>query len=468
MHVKLTFLGATRCVTGSRHLVEANGLKFLIDCGLYQERDLLGRNWERFPVPPSEIDAVLLTHAHIDHCGFLPRFYREGFEGRIYCTGATVDITKIMLLDAARLQEQDAEHKRRRHEKEGRKGPHPEVPLYTAADAESCFPLFSPVPYGRETEIGEGISFTLHDAGHVLGSGMIAVKVREGNEERKLLFSGDIGRTGRPFLHDPALFDQADYVVTESTYADRVLPDPKDLLPQFTDVVKSTVAAGGNVLIPSFALERSQDVLYYLNRAQQAGMLPVVPVYLDSPMAVNITDVFTKHVDLFDNETRAMMKQGKSPFDLPGLHMVADADESCRLVDLREPAIILAGSGMCTGGRVKYHLVSNITRKESTILFVGYQAVGTLGRLIVDGAKEVRILGQNYPVRARVVQLAGFSSHADGVQLQRWLFHLKRAPRQVFVVHGEEASAMHYANTVRVDKGWNAVAPEYLQAFDLE
>jgi metallo-beta-lactamase family protein len=468
MHIKITFLGATKSVTGSRHLVEANGLKFLVDCGLYQERDLRVRNWGSFFCPPADVDAILLTHAHLDHSGFLPRFVNNGFSNPIYCTAATADITRVMLLDSARIQEQDAENKKRRHQREGRKGPYPEIPLYTEADVRSCFPLLSPVPYGQTMELGEGVTFTLYDAGHVLGSEMIEVSVRQNGEKRSLLFSGDIGRTDRPILRDPTFFDEADYVVTESTYADRVLPDPDEMMTKFIEVIQETIKGGGNIVIPSFALERTQDILYFLNKAMSAGILAPLNIYLDSPMATNITDIFERYANLMDEETRQLIEQKKSPFDFPGLHFVSTVDESRNIEQLAEPAIIIAGSGMCTGGRIKYHLISNITRRESTILFVGYQAVGTLGRVIVDGAKEVRILGENYPVKAQVIQMNGFSSHADSVQLLNWLYNLKRAPRHVFVVHGEEQAANYLAETVRKDKGWTVTVPDYQDEFLLD
>ena len=439
----------------------------LIDCGLFQERDLRARDWEPFPVQASSIDAILLTHAHVDHCGYIPRLVKQGFEGPIYCNAATADITKIMVMDTARIQEQDAENKRRRHEKENRRGPFPEVPLYTQVDAESCFPQLKPVPYGSFTELGEGVSFKLHDAGHVLGSAMIELKVRKDGEERVLLFSGDIGRLNRPILRNPTFFEQADYVVMESTYADRDLPDPEDTLDDFADVIRSTIGAGGNVVIPTFALERSQDVLYYLSKALYTKKLPPIRVYLDSPMAVGITGVFGRYVNLFDAEMQRLMRGKRSPFDFPGLHLISTLDESKSIDEVEGPAVVMAGSGMCVGGRVKYNLISNITRRESTILFVGYQAEGTLGRVIADGAGEVRILGQKYPVKARVVQMQGFSSHADCSQLQKWLFNLKRPPRRVFAVHGEEHSALQLVELVK-QHGWQATAPQYLEEFELD
>ena len=324
------------------------------------------------------------------------------------------------------------------------------------------------MPYGEETALAEGITFKLHDAGHVLGSEMIELKVRQNGDERTFIFSGDIGRVHRPILCDPTFFEQADYVVMESTYADRALPDPEDTLDDFVGVIESTIEAGGNVIIPTFALERSQDVLYYLSQALYAGKLPPVRVYLDSPMAVSITGIFTRYVDLFDAEVKRLMQEKKSPFDFPGLHLISTLDESKSINEVQGPAVVMAGSGMCIGGRIKYHLISNISRRESTILFVGYQAEGTLGRVIADGAPEVRILGQTYPVKAKVVQMQGFSSHADSEQLQKWLFNLKQPPRHVFAVHGEERATLALVEAVRQTKGWPATAPEYLQEFTLD
>ncbi|HEY41888.1 MAG TPA: MBL fold metallo-hydrolase [Dehalococcoidia bacterium] len=461
MQIKLTFLGASQGVTGSRFRIEANGVRFLVDCGLYQERQFQSRNWDPFPVPPQSLDAVLLTHAHLDHCGLLPKLVREGFNGPIYCTSATADLAEIILLDSAKLQEQDAEYKKRRHEREGRKGPYPEIPLYTTEDAEAVKPLFSPVSYDNPVEIGPGIEASFHDAGHVLGSAMIQVKVRQDGEERKILFSGDIGRWGKPILRDPSTFEEADYVLVESTYGDRLFNKSINMADELTDVVVSTVAAGGNIVIPSFALERAQEILYYLNEALQDKRIPQLLVFVDSPMAVNITDVFEEHPYLFDKEMVQLLHEKRSPFDFPGLTLVRTIDQSKAINYIKGSIIVIAGSGMCTGGRIKYHLVTNITRPESTILFVGYQAEGTLGRRIVEGEKEVRILGQQYPVKAKVVQLHGFSGHADRDMLLRWLSALKSPPRRVFVVHGEEKSARSFADFVAEQTGWQTSVPAY-------
>jgi metallo-beta-lactamase family protein len=461
LSIKLRFLGAAQNVTGSRYFLEVNGKKFLVDCGLYQERELRGRNWEPFVIAPDTLDAVLLTHAHLDHCGLLPKLVRDGFKGKIHCTAATEDIAEIMLTDAGKLQEEDAEFKKRRHEREGRTGPHPEIPLYTAEDARTALPLFYSLRYGQPVELGEGISATFYDAGHVLGAAMIKVSIRTEGQERTVIFSGDVGRWNRPILRDPTLFDEADYVVVESTYGDRLHENKPDIGERLAEAINTTVRDGGNIVIPSFALERAQEILYYLNLLVNQGRIPRLTVFLDSPMAVNLTGIFERHQDLYDEEMTRLVKLNKSLFDLPGLKMVRTVDESKAIDSIRESAIIIAGSGMCTGGRIKYHLVSNISRPESTILFVGYQAFGTLGREIVDGAEKVRILGQYYPVKARIDQIQGFSAHADRDDLLRWLLALKKAPRHVFITHGELAVASSFGSLLGKRTGWPISVPEY-------
>lgn len=460
MQIKLSFLGAARNVTGSRYLLETNNTRLLVDCGLYQEREFRSRNWDPFPIPPRTLDAVLLTHAHVDHCGLLPKLVREGFRGRIYCTEATSEITQIILLDSAHLQEEDAEFKRKRHEREKRRGPFPEIPLYTVDDAKASFPLFLPVKYGVPAQIGNGVEATFYDAGHVLGSSMIKVEMSQGGEKRTIVFSGDVGRWDRPILRDPNVFSKTDYIVVESTYGNRV-HEPADITDSLAEIVNSTHKAGGNIIVPSFALERTQEVLYYLNDLLIEDRIPHLMVFLDSPMATSITEVFKRHSELFDQEMIKLLRHNKSPFDFPGFKMVQTVDESKSLNHIAGTILIIAGSGMCTGGRVKYHLVSNISRRECTILFVGYQAIGTLGRLIVDGAKQVRILGQQYPVRARIAQIHGFSSHADRDELLRWLSGLIIAPKHLFVVHGEANVAEQFGEFLREKTGWKVSVPEY-------
>ncbi len=468
MHIKLTFLGAAQSVTGSCYLIETDNFRFLVDCGLYQEREFTGRNWEHFPIPPGNLDCVLLTHAHLDHCGLLPKLVREGFRGPIYCVAATTEITEIMLLDSAKIQQEDAEFKRRRHKKERRKGPYLEAPLYTIDDARASFPLFSPVEYGQTISIGKGIEATFHDAGHVLGSSMIKVRIRQNGEDRTILFSGDIGRRNKPILCNPTRFEEADYVISESTYGDRLVEPLEDAASKLADAINATVKSGGNIIIPSFALERSQEILYYLNEFLIEGRIPHLMVFIDSPMAVRITDVFKHHPELFDKEMVKLMRQKKSPFDFRGLSLVRTAEESKAINRIKGTVIIIAGSGMCTGGRIKHHLVTNISRKESTILFVGYQAAGTLGRVIVDGAKKVRILGQHYPVKAKIVQINGFSAHADRDGLLNWLSSLRKPPRRLFVTHGESSVSQHFASLVRDKMEWKVAVPEYREEFLLD
>jgi len=385
----------------------------------------------------------------------------EGFRGRIYCTTATSEIAQIVLLDSAHLQEEDAELKRERHEREKRRGPFPEIPLYTVNDAKASFPLFEPVRYEEAVQIGDGVKATFHDAGHVLGSSMIRVMVSQDGEYRTIVFTGDVGRWDRPILRDPSVFSELDYILTESTYGDRVHKEPPDISERLTEIVDSTCKAGGNIIVPSFALERSQEVLYYMNELLLEDRIPHLLVFLDSPMAISITEVFKRHSELFDEEMSKLVREKKSPFDFPNLKMTQTADESKAINHISGTVMVIAGSGMCTGGRVKHHLVTNISRRESTILFVGYQAIGTLGRHIVDGAKKVRILGQHYPVRARIEQIHGFSSHADRNELLKWLSMLKKAPRRVFVVHGESKAAQQFSEFLRHKKGWDISVPEY-------
>ena len=461
MQIKLSFLGAAQNVTGSKYLLEANNVRLLVDCGLYQEREFRSRNWEPFPIPPHTIDAVLLTHAHLDHCGLLPKLVREGFKGKIYCTAATSEITEIMLLDSAKLQQEDAEFKKRRHQREGRRGPFPEIPLYTIDDAETVSPLFSTTQYEKTVSIGDGVKATFHEAGHVLGSSMVKIVVRQGGEERTIIFSGDVGMRNKPILRDRTTFDEADYIIVESTYGDRLHEGSVDIGNSLAEIINSTYKAKGNIIVPSFALERTQELLYYLNELLLERRIPHLMVFVDSPMANSITEVFERYPELYDKEMTELMRQHRSPFDFPGLEMVRTVDESKAINNIAGSIMIIAGSGMCTGGRIKYHLVTNISRRESTILFVGYQAVGTLGRQIVDGAKQVRILGQQHRIRARIAQLHGFSAHADRDGLFRWLSGFKKAPRHLFITHGESKVAKLFGDFVKEKTDWQISIPEY-------
>jgi metallo-beta-lactamase family protein len=465
---RLTFLGAAQSVTGSRFQLSTDSSHLLVDCGLNQERDMQGRNWEAFPLPPDRLDEVLLTHAHLDHCGLLPRLVREGFRGRIFATGPTAEIARIVMLDSARLQKEDAEHKAGRHERENRKGPRPPAPLYDEKDAEAAASLFQVVGFGETVGLKGGAEAEFFEAGHILGSASIRVRTGGKGSSRTILFSGDIGRWDRPFINDPRPCDHADYVLMESTYGDRLHGDDAHIGETLGRIVTETVARGGNIVIPSFAIERSQEVLYYLNALLRKNAIPHLLVFLDSPMATRVNEVFSHWPDFFDADMKALIRDNRSPFDLPGLVLARSSEESKAINRITGSAIIIAGAGMCTGGRIKHHLVRNISRPESTILFVGYQAEGTLGRLIAGGASSVRILGQALPVRARVEKIEGFSAHADRDELLRWASGITQKPREVFVIHGEAPVAAAFGATLREKRGWNARVPAPGQAVDLD
>jgi len=461
MNIKLSFFGAAKNVTGSRYLLKANNKNILVDCGMYQERDYRARNWEPFPIEPSNIDTVLLTHAHVDHCGFLPKLVKDGFKGDIYCTSATAEIAEIVLMDSAKLQFEDAKYKKKRHKREGRVGPYPLIPLYTVDDAKDTIRLFHGVRYNKEINIANNVDVTFYDAGHILGSSMIKIVVKYGDESRSILFSGDIGRPDKVILNDPTVFEKADYVIMESTYGNRYHQEIHDIDDNLEEIVNETHQAGGNIVIPSFAIERSQELLYELNLLFLEKRIPKLTVFVDSPMANKVTQVFRNHPELFDEEMKDLLEDNNSPFAFANLRYVNTVQESKAVNNNRGTSIIIAGSGMCTGGRVKHHIANNITNPANTLLFVGYQAIGTLGRIILDGVEEIRLFGKKFPMKMKVKRIEGFSAHAGKNELFDWVTNIKKAPRKVFITHGEEEAAEHFSKYLQEKTGWSTLVPDY-------
>ncbi len=464
MQFKLGFFGAAGNVTGSRYCLQANGQNILIDCGLYQEHDMKDRNWEKFSLHPGKIDAVVLTHAHLDHCGLLPKLVRDGFRGKIYCNSATAEIVKIVLQDSARIQEEDAEFKRRRHDRENRQSKFPPQPLYTEEDALAVFPLFFIWNQTGPLNIGEGLEVEFIEVAHILGASSVRITIAQNGEKRSIVFSGDIGRWNMPILRDPFPIGQADYVVTESTYGDRDHGPQAEIAKELARIINETCDAGGNIIIPSFAIERTQELLYFLSQLLKANEIPHLQIFVDSPMAIKVSMVFKHHPHLFDQDAKELLRT----FRANNITLTRTVNQSKSINHIRGSVIVIAGSGMCTGGRIKHHLVKNIERPQSTILFVGYQAHNTLGRIILDGEKDVRILGEMYKVKARIEKLEGFSAHADRQELIKWLNSVSNTPRRVFVTHGEPSAAKAHAENIRKQKNWAVTVPEYEQVITLD
>lgn len=466
--MRLTFMGANRQVTGSRYCLEVNETRLMIDCGLTQERAFLSRNWDPCPIDASTIDSMLLTHIHIDHSGLIPKFVREGFQGPIFATRPTVDLAEIVLRDSAHIQEEDAAFKAKRHRREKRKGRFPETPLYTTPDAERALKAFRPVDYNNAISVADGVEVVFHEAGHILGSAMLELRILENGEQRRLIFSGDIGQWGKPLIGDPTVFEQADYVVMESTYGDSDHEKSKEAETQMGEIINRTIERGGNVVIPTFAIERAQELMYHIGRLVYADKIPDVPIFLDSPMAVDVTEIFYRHRQYLDEETRQLTESGQPPLRYQGLRLVQSVHDSKAIADFKGPCVIMSTAGMCNAGRIKHHLKNNIVRPECSILFVGYQAHGTLGRQIVEGSARVRIHGETHPVRATIERIDGLSAHADQSGLLRWLTSLQSPPRQIFLTHGEESGATRLAEKIRETLGWPVMIPGYLDTATLD
>lgn len=457
--MNLQFLGAAHTVTGSCYLLETNDHKILIDCGMFQgARNLRDLNYNDFRFVPADIDCVLLTHAHVDHCGLIPKLCKQGFKGSIYATKGTCDLVKIMLPDSAHIQESDAEIFNRKGLRTGRT---PVSPLYTIDDATNSLKYFVPVDYEQEICPVDGIRAIYKDAGHIMGSSIIEIYVTENNQETKLVFTGDLGQPDQPIIKDPTFIKDADYLVIESTYGDRK-HQIYDKEAPLAEIINDTLDRGGNLIIPSFAVGRTQTMLYYLYKLWKASKIEDTEVVVDSPLAVEATRIFAQNTQYFDEEITEYIKaHGKIP-QMPHLRLCESANESKALNSEEGSRIILSASGMADAGRVLHHLKHNLWRPESTILFVGYQAEGSLGRRLLDGAKKVKVLGEEISVKARIVNMDGFSAHADYTQIEQWLQHLTmNHAKQVFVVHGEAIASKAIKEMIEEKFGWNAYIPFY-------
>ena len=474
--MKITFLGAAKTVTGSNFLVEAAGKKFLVDCGMYQgkaSQEL--ENSDPFLYNVDEIDFVLLTHAHIDHSGRIPKLYNEGYRKPIYATKATCDLCSIMLPDSGHIQETEIEWKNRKRKREGK----PDLPpLYTAEDAYKCLELFNPIDYDDIVDITDEISVRFNDAGHMLGSSIIEIWATENGKTTKAVFTGDLGNNDLPLLDAPTMISNADYLIMESTYGNRLHIRNDDKAEMFLNIVSETLDNGGTVVIPSFAVGRTQEILYEIDRLkQEKGQDPEfakkyktimnVPVYVDSPLAISATEIFKKNTNLFEDEIQEKIKSGDNPLEFPGLQFTKTAEESKALNESTDPCIIISASGMCDVGRIKHHLKHNLWNPKSTILFVGYQAPGTLGRTIVEGAKKVKIFGEEIAVNARIEYIEGYSGHADQEWLLNFVYSFTNQPKHIFLVHGEPEGQEVLKQKIEENPGTKVKIPEFGQSFEL-
>jgi metallo-beta-lactamase family protein len=458
----LKFLGGVRTVTGSCFYIECNNLKILVECGIYQGEGADEVNRGAFDFQPEEINYIFITHAHLDHSGMLPKIVKEGFKGKIITTSATRDLLELMLYDSAHIQESDAEWLTR---KAVRSGKSPVLPLYTADDVKAVIPLFDVKPYENLFHLGNSIKYRFLDAGHILGSSSLEFYYQDSSKEKKIVFSGDIGKKDNPIVRDPFTPIEADFVVMESTYGNRLHKPLKESIDELVDAIKITFKKGGNVFIPSFAVGRTQDLLYILNNLVREGRLNNINVYLDSPLAEEATKVYLAHPECFDEDARKFFTTKNFDSSIK-LHFVQSVQESMALNRIKSGIIVIAGSGMCEGGRIGHHLKHNLWRPECSVIFVGFQGKGTLGRRIVDKARFVHILGEEIAVKASIYTINGFSAHADQAELIEWLSHFKDSP-EVFIVHGEEDVAMSFSDLVKEKYGFTTHVPEKGEVFEL-
>lgn len=467
--MNIQFLGAARTVTGTCFYLQASELKMLVDCGMFQGENAYAVNKENFAFNPKDIDYLFLTHAHIDHSGLIPRLVKEGFRGKIIATPATADLAELMLYDSAHIQETDSVM----HTKKAlRAGKEPVTPLYTIDDVRAAVSFFSRTPYGKIEHIGKGIKCRFIDAGHILGSGSLEMWFpaesslrQDGPGEKKIIFSGDIGKKGNPIINDPSTATESDYVVMESTYGNRLHKPMSETINELAEAIKVTFKRGGNVIIPAFSIGRTQDLLYDLNRLVREGRLYNINVYIDSPLAEKATKTYLAHPECFDEEAKRLIS-GNVIGDAVKVKFTHSVEESMALNKIKSNAVIIAGSGMCDGGRVRHHLKYNLWRPECSIIFAGFQARGTLGRRIVDGAKMVHIFGEELAVKAKIYTLGGFSAHADQKELLEWLSAFKGSPR-VFVVHGEEETALTFSGLIKEKYGFVTHVPAKGESYEL-
>lgn len=463
MNVRIRFLGGAGTVTGSKFLLDVDGSKILVDCGLFQGlKPLRLLNWDDFPIVPEEIDTVVLTHAHLDHSGYLPRLFKQGFSGPVYCTRGTADLLTILLRDSAKLQEEEAEYAKRK----GYSKHQNPLPLYNSEDAERVFPFVEPMAYGEEIAIDDRVSLRYYNAGHILGAGIAELTIHGVKQKKKIVFSGDLGRYEDPILFSPEVVKDADIVVVESTYGDRESIST-DVQAQFAGAINRGLDRGGCVMIPAFAVGRSQMVLYYLNELMRLDEIPTVPVYMDSPMAISATQMYVDNDEDHKISKEEILSDGGFLTLHNQLKLVQSHKESAALNELNGRAIILSASGMMTGGRILHHLYHRLPRFEDTLLIVGFQPEGTRGRRILNGEETVRIFGQEVPVRCRVEVIDGLSAHADRKELIKWLSGFEDSPKQCFVVHGEPEALRAMQTTIEHELKWNVVIPEYLESFVL-
>lgn len=464
--MKLMFLGADHEVTGSCHYIEACGKSILLDCGMEQGRDTYEN--QEIPVAAGRIDYVFLSHAHIDHSGLLPLLHKNGFQGQIYATEATTDLCRIMLLDSAHIQEFEAQWRNRKNKRAGKA---PFEPLYTTEDAMAVMEHFVPCDYMKEIEVCEGVKIRFTDVGHLLGSSSIEIWLTENGVSKKIVFSGDIGNINQPIIHDPRYTTEADFVIMESTYGDRYHTAPPDYVAELAGQIQQTFDRGGNLVIPSFAVVRTQEMLYFIREIKERRLVhghDGFKVYVDSPLAIEATRVFAEnYLGCYDTDAMALVQKGINPLTFQGLEVAVTPDDSMAINFDKSPKVIISASGMCEAGRIRHHLKHNLWRPECTILFVGYQAIGTLGRNIIEGEKEVRLFGETITVNAHIEELAGVSGHADKKGLLNWVNHFEKKPERVFVVHGEDLVCEDFTKCLKEEYGYNAFAPYSGACFDL-